>query len=124
MIEQQTFDAIIVDIASGEPAYKAVQAHSISVGTFWRGLSDAARAEQYARAKTAGMERLAEEMQEIADDMTDDSNESVQRARLRVDTRKWLLSKMVPKRYGDKLELAGDAAAPLVINITGTDSKL
>mgnify|MGYP000426269079 FL=1 len=28
---------------------------------------------------------------------------AVQRNRLRVDARKWLLSKMVPKKYGDKL---------------------
>lgn len=33
-------------------------------------------------------------------------NEAVQRARLRVDSRKWLLSKLVPKKYGDKIDLS------------------
>jgi hypothetical protein len=35
-------------------------------------------------------------------------NAMVQKQRLRVDTRKWLLSKLAPKKYGDKLELSGD----------------
>lgn len=38
---------------------------------------------------------------------------AVARNRLRVDTRKWMLSKMLPKIYGDKLELAGDKENPL-----------
>lgn len=33
--------------------------------------------------------------------------------RLRVDTLKWGLSKMLPKLYGDKLTLAGDPHAPV-----------
>ncbi len=124
-MDEQTYAAILVDIASGEPAYKAAQAHSVTMGTFWRGKdSTPERMEKYAHAKAAGLERLAEEIMEISDDVDSDSNEAVQRARLRVDSRKWLLSKMAPRKYGDKLELAGDAAAPLVINITGTDAKL
>jgi hypothetical protein len=39
----------------------------------------------------------------------------VQKQSLRVDTRKWLLSKMAPKKYGDKLELTGDDKSPLTI---------
>jgi hypothetical protein len=40
---------------------------------------------------------------------------SVAHARLRVDTRKWLLSKLAPKKYGDKLELSGDAENPIAV---------
>jgi hypothetical protein len=39
----------------------------------------------------------------------------VQKQKLRMDTRKWLLSKMAPKKYGDKLELSGDDKSPLTI---------
>ena len=39
----------------------------------------------------------------------------VQRAKLQVDTRKWLLSKLAPKKFGDKLELTGDPDRPLAI---------
>jgi hypothetical protein len=35
------------------------------------------------------------------------NGEHVQRSRLRLDARKWALSKMAPKKYGDKLELGG-----------------
>ena len=37
----------------------------------------------------------------------------IQLRRLRVDTYKWILAKMLPKLYGDKLTLAGDRDAPL-----------
>jgi len=43
-------------------------------------------------------------------------NALVQQHRLQVDTWKWLLSKMLPKRFGDRVttEIAGSAAAPLI----------
>jgi hypothetical protein len=40
---------------------------------------------------------------------------SVAHARLRVDTRKWLMAKMKPKKYGDKIELASDPLNPLTV---------
>lgn len=41
--------------------------------------------------------------------------DAIAHRKLQVDTRKWLMAKMRPKRYGDKLELAGDASAPLQV---------
>ena len=40
---------------------------------------------------------------------------SVQHAKLKVDTRKWLMSKMKPKKYGDKIaqELTGADGGPI-----------
>jgi hypothetical protein len=79
-------------------------------------------ADQYARAREALLEIHAEELVEIADDGTNDwmeratrdgriervlDREHIDRSRLRVDTRKWLLSKLLPKKYGDKLQLDG-----------------
>lgn len=58
--------------------------------------------DNYTRAQDDRASALAEEILEIADDTT---AEDVQRAKLRVDTRKWLMSKMAPKRYGDKQEV-------------------
>lgn len=54
----------------------------------------------YARACRIRAERWSEEIVEIADGGGD-----VQRDRLRVDTRKWLMSKLHPERYGDKTKL-------------------
>lgn len=70
-------------------------------------------ADQYARSRETGYLLLADELVEIADDKAGDA----QRDRLRVDTRKWLLSKMLPKVYGDKqtTELTGPEGGPLTV---------
>ena len=43
------------------------------------------------------------------------NSEVINRSRLRVDTRKWLLSKLMPKKYGDKIIHAGDQENPLQV---------
>jgi hypothetical protein len=69
--------------------------------------------QQYAEAKRNQAELLAQEIIDIADDKTrdviidEDGNEKlntefVARSRLRVDARKWVASKLLPKVYGDK----------------------
>ena len=74
---------------------------------------------QYAQAKFKQADLLAEEMLDIADDGTNDwmesfgedgsinwklNGEHVQRSRLRIDTRKFLASKLLPKQYGQHAE--------------------
>jgi len=81
-------------------------------------------AEQYASARARGYQLLADEILEISDDSAGDvvvdsegnertDAERVARSRLRVDSRKWMLSKMLPKVYGDRQVIAGDPDAPL-----------
>lgn len=81
--------------------------------------------EQYMRAREVGYKLLADELIDIADEkevqaryqgeevVLDLSPNAIARNRLRVDTRKWMLSKMLPKLYGDRLEIAGDEDNPL-----------
>ena len=77
--------------------------------------------EQYARARSDMIDKIADDIIKIADEEMIPTGEGkvdsamVQKQRLRVDTRKWLLSKMAPKKYGDKLELSGDEQAPVSI---------
>ncbi|AIX74670.1 MAG: DNA packaging protein [Mixta calida] len=75
---------------------------------------------QYVRAKEEGAEAIAEELFDIADDGSNDwmekldkdgepigwqlNGEHVQRSKLRIDTRKWYLSKILPKKYGDRIQ--------------------
>lgn len=62
----------------------------------------------YARAREIGLENMADEIIDIADaepgslvtGATDSGD--VANKRLRVDSRRWYLSKMAPKKYGDK----------------------
>jgi len=44
--------------------------------------------------------------------------------RLKIDSKKWEASKMLPKQYGDKLELSGNAEAPLAVRHTLDTSAL
>lgn len=80
----------------------------------WRYRVPAFRA-QYALAKVEQADILAEECLEIADDDSKDikfdkdgnelcNTEFIARARLRVDTRKFLAAKLLPKLYGDKVD--------------------
>jgi hypothetical protein len=51
-------------------------------------------------------------------------HENIQRARLRVDSRKWILSKMLPKIYGDRSELVGRDGGPVQITFIPGDENL
>jgi hypothetical protein len=83
---------------------------------------------QYARAREIGYGAMADELIEISDDSSGDLKtdengnarmdaEFVGRSRLKVDTRKWLLSKALPKVYGDKItqEVSGPNGGPIPI---------
>lgn len=90
---------------------------------------------QYARAREIGYQTMADELLEISDDGRNDwmerngeddrgwvaNGEHMGRSRLRVDTRKWLLSKALPKLYGDKITAtheAGDSLGELLGTIS------
>lgn len=67
----------------------------------------------YARARELQMDAMSEELLEIADAPDPNGN-----ARLRIDTRKWLMSKIVPKRFGDKQthEHSGPGGKPIELH--------
>jgi hypothetical protein len=85
--------------------------------------------QRYAQARETQADRFADEILEIADDGTNDwmerqqgdettrvaDHEHIQRSRLRVDARKWLMAKLAPKKYGDAVALTGGGGGPLVI---------
>ena len=75
---------------------------------------------RYSRSREIGWHAMAEETLEIADDGSNDwyeretksgrkvkelDGEHVQRSRLRVDTRKWLLAKMLPAVFSDRVRV-------------------
>lgn len=60
---------------------------------------DADLAHKYARAKESGIEAAFDDLDKTAEEIGD-----VARARLVVDTRKWMLARMAPKKYGDRIE--------------------
>jgi hypothetical protein len=66
-------------------------------------------------ARDIALDRMFDELLKIADDGRNDwyeregvrcvDHEHISRSKLRIDARKWYLSKLAPKRYGDWLEL-------------------
>jgi hypothetical protein len=56
---------------------------------------------QYARAREEQAEHFAEDLIGIADDMSIPSDQK----RIMVDARKWTASKVLPKRYGERVEV-------------------
>ena len=71
--------------------------------------------EQYRKATEQREDFHFEEMMEIADKVLPESAE-VAKAKLQIDTRKWVLSRMNPKKYGDKqqMEHSGDVAVNMI----------
>lgn len=87
---------------------------------------------QYEIAKAECADSYADEIVDIADDGSNDyitrtnkdgseyeavNTEHIQRSRLRVDARKWVASKLKPKKYGDKMALTDPDGGPLSVNI-------
>ena len=70
-----------------------------------------------------GYERLAEEALRIADEPClfdgKPDNALVQKQRLQVDARKWFLSKLLPRQFGDRVtqEITGDGGGALITKI-------
>lgn len=87
-------------------------------------------AEQYARARDEQADTLADEIVAIADETPEtepvyDKNGELVEMRLhsayiqwqknRVDARKWVASKLKPKKYGERTTITGDKENPLHI---------
>jgi hypothetical protein len=123
--KQETADLICELIAQGIPLTRICRMEGMPsypsvMAWIWRESPyKEAFLNDYKIARDAQADYWADEMVEIADSPTRDSyiatdakgkpyivsnGEYVQRSRLRVDTRKWIASKLKPKKYGDKLE--------------------
>lgn len=84
-------------------------------------------ADQYARARDEGLDVLAEDILDISDEsgakvlhqgeQTDVVMDAatIARNRLRVDARKWYLSKLAPKRYGDKTTVEHEGGVQITV---------
>ena len=100
--------------------------------TFYKWLdADKNKSKQYARACEDRHDILFDEIIEIADENDADvyivggeariDGNTVQRSRLKIDARKWALSKMNPKKYGDKIEatIEGGDKPVNIVNLGG-----
>lgn len=103
-------------MAEGESLRKACAACGVPYNTFLGWVdADPALADQYTRARAAMLDAQAEMLEDIADQAISATTAvEVAALRLKSDNRKWLLSKLAPKKYGDKLAIGGDDGMPAI----------
>lgn len=121
---------VCTSIAEGRSLKKTCSLEGMpSMLTVFKWLQDetlTAFAANYARAREVQVSKFADELQDICDDASNDyttdeegnvvvNHENIQRSKLRIDTRKWILAKMMPKKYGDRqaIELTGKDGGPI-----------
>jgi hypothetical protein len=64
---------------------------------------------RYARARECQCEAWADDLVSISEERDSEPNDR----RVRIDTKRWPMSKLLPRRYGDRVVHAGDPAAPI-----------
>lgn len=123
---ESVFNIICDRIIEGESVKTILKDKDMpSSKTFWKWLNeDEEKVNQYARAKELMAESMFEDIILIADGTDDDvlvdedgvqqtNHNIIQRDRLRIDARKWNLSRMFPKKFGERMQHANDPENPL-----------
>lgn len=137
---QELFDKICEKIATSSQSTRSTcKENLINATTFYRWINKDEETGRYggklrntyARAKEDQVEYLVDEMLEIADDGSNDlmtitkgdasyemeDKEVTNRSKLRIDVRKFIASKLKPKKYGDSIDVKsnGEAIQQVVI---------
>jgi hypothetical protein len=141
---QEAIDKILARIATSRDSIATITEGDESLPsetTFFKWKrEDAVLAQDYAHAKEDQADLIAEEMLDIADDSRNDwmkkkqgdevidvpNPEVINRSRLRIDTRKWVMGKLRPKKYGELLrqEITGKDGGAVQIQLTKYDEGL
>lgn len=115
--KETMFNKVIEYISNGMSLNTALKQDDVFSKTIWLELiADDDKNTQYTRAREERADKIFEELIDISDNVGQDliktpdgreivNNAVIARDKLRVDTRKWMLSKMQPKKYGDKTEV-------------------
>lgn len=123
---QKTADIICTRLIEGESLRKICSDKDmphIATVMRWLPKHDDFR-EQYARAKEEQADTIFDECLAIADQYSPEADKEnpdhIARAKLRIDTRKWMAGKLRPKVYGDKMVVGGDSSLdPIKTEETG-----
>ncbi len=115
-VTSELFATVLERISNGETLRACARDLGFAESSLRKfAMDDPIRDAQYIRAREMQVEAMADEIIELSDESAHDTttradgsecadNEWISRSRLRVDTRKWLMSKLFPRRYGDKVE--------------------
>ncbi len=126
---------ICTKLAHGMPLTKICRNESMpNISTIYLWLTQEDKTEfleMYIRAREDQADTMADEIIEIADDGTNDSmmikgnkvedKEWTNRSKLRVDARKWVASKLKPKKYSDHLKLDQNISGNITFDVKFND---
>jgi len=116
---EEKFALIIKDIEENNmPLRRAIKGYGMpDITTFYKWCDeDEEKSKRYVRACEARADNIFEEILEIADKQGEDvtgedeygnqiiNHNVISRNRLQVDARKWIVAKMIPRKYGDKVD--------------------
>lgn len=130
--KQETADKICEEISTSAKSLRTICAMEgmPSVGTVLKWLREDTNGflAQYTRAKEEQADLIVEDILDIADDGTNDymtiikgdttynveDKEVTSRSKLRVESRKWIASKLKPKKYGEKMDVTSTNTTVIV----------
>ena len=141
--EPELADEIIAQVAMGKSIRTICRDDRMpSPATFFNWLRTKPEfLEQYTLAKADSADMMLEDIMDISDDAQNDymevtygdqsilrlAPENIQRSKLRVETRKWAMSKLQPKKYGDKLDVTSggkELPTPLLAGLVDTNDDI
>lgn len=128
IITEEIFAAILDTMREGNGIRRACKINGVSPSTFWSHCSKERAPdlfERYTAARVASWDAMAEQIIEIADTPIEATTrttketqhgtfeevkvgDNVARSHLSVESRKWLLARMRPKKYGHKADESAD----------------
>ena len=108
-------------VRDGLSVRKAAELHGVTFSRILEWASESQEfGEQYKQARLAQFEHWEQDILQISDEtqtgvitrdtpqgMTVESRDMIEHRKLRVSTRQWLLSKLRPEKFGDKMQLGG-----------------
>lgn len=132
---EEKFEEIIANICNGYSLRKSLFASSVANHTFYKWIDESKeKMQQYARACEERVETIVDEALDIVDDTSRDKKtvdcgdgveiektdtEAIQRSKLRFEARQWLVGKLNPKKYGNKIDVTtnGESLNVPILNI-------
>ena len=116
--DEETFAAIVADIAEGMSLSKALRAHSVNPRYFFEAKRRNPEWErQYQQAQHIRIEIQADDLEDTAASALGMPAEGVNAVRLIVDTKKWMYAIQHPEKFGARVrnELVGADGGPIAI---------
>jgi len=113
-------------VSEGEAVHAICEDHHMPDRTtvyLWA-REDPVFADMYRQCFAERGEKFAEETTLLADEAREAPPELTGAYRLAVETRRWVAARLLPKKYGDKVTLAGDEDNPIAVQHVAAANEL